>query len=115
LLEHNGESSKQHLASQRIDARSRLQTHVKRGVDNGEVEGQEKDDGLLEKQNPRSTKSGLEKLFDLDLFVLFEFTSVDVTGGLGKSVGPFTQKNGSVCLGYEKRANHRQNSGENGD
>jgi hypothetical protein len=85
-------------------------THVESGIDDGEVEREQEDNRFLEKQNPRSTKSGLEELANFHLFVLFKLASVNSSSRLAKCFGTLSQKNRGISLGDEEGSNNGQDT-----
>ena len=87
-------------------------THVKSGVDDGEVEREQEDNRLLEQQDPRSTESGLEELADFHLLVLLKLASVNSTSRLAKGFGTLSKKDRGVCLGDEESSDDSQDSSE---
>jgi len=89
-----------------------LMTHVKSGVDDGEVEREQEDNRLLEQQDPRSTESGLEELADFHLLVLLKLASVNSTSRLAKGFGTLSKKDRGVCLGDEESSDDSQDSSE---
>jgi len=91
-----------------------LMTHVKGGVDDGEVEGEQENDRLLEQQDPRSTESSIEELSDFHLLVLLEFASVNTSSRLAECLGTLAEEHRSVGLGDEESSNNGQDTGEDG-
>jgi hypothetical protein len=96
-----------------IDTRCvKFTTHIKCGVNDGEVEGEQENDRLFEQQNPRSTESSLEELANLHFLVLFKFASVNPTSRLAKCFGTLSKEHRGVSLGDEESSNDGQDTSE---
>lgn len=101
FLEDNGESS---------------EAHVECTVDDGHVEGDEKDDGLPDEKLPRSQQGNLELIANaLGRLPRLELGNVNLASPLAEGTGALTEKNRGVCLGVDDRAENPNNASEDGD
>lgn len=101
LLEDNGEGGK---------------AHVQSAVDDGHVEGDEKDDGLLDEKLPGSQEGNAELAANrLGWLSRIELGNEDLARPLAQSGGALAEQDGSIRLPVDQRAGNPDNTGEDGN
>lgn len=101
LLENNGESG---------------EAHVEGTVDDGHVERDEEDDGLLEKKLPGPHEGNLELVANgLGRLALLKLRDVNLAGFLAQSSSALTKQDGGICLGVGQSAGDPDDTGEDGN
>lgn len=101
LLENNGESG---------------EAHVEGAVDDGHVERDEEDNGLLEKKLPGSQKGNTELVANgLGRLALLKLGNVNLAGLLAQSSSALAKQDGGICLGVGQSAGNPDDTGEDGD
>ncbi|KAI6754502.1 hypothetical protein HG530_012254 [Fusarium avenaceum] len=96
-----------------VDNRECAEEHVKGSVDDSHVDGKEKDDRLLEEQNPGTRQGSLERIGEGDLATLVvNLADVDMASDLGQLGGTSAEEDGRVCLGDKQGSNDQESAGE---
>ena len=90
-------------------------TYVKRGVDDGQVQRQEKDDRLEEEQLPWSSQSRLVELLDDDRLILLVLGPVGLARRLAETGRSLAQEHWRIRLGDHDSPEDRENTSEDRD
>jgi hypothetical protein len=98
-----------------VDNWERAKQHVESSVNDGHVDADEEDNGLLEQQDPGTRKRSLEDLAKGG-WALVDITAtlVDLSSALGKLGGTLAENDRGVGFGEEEAANDPENTGEDG-
>lgn len=99
-----------------VDNGESSEAHVESTVDDGHVQGDEKDDGLPDEKLPRSQQGNLELIANaLDWLSRLESRNVDLASFLAQGNGALAEQNRGICLGVYDRAENPNNTSEDGD
>lgn len=99
LLEDDGESAEK---------------RVEHTIDDGNVDGEESNDGLVDEKQPRTAKSDLKLGLESSVASLVELADVVVTSDLCELLSAPSQKNGSVSLRHGDSTENRDDGGKDG-
>jgi len=96
-----------------VHNRESTEKHVEGTVDDSHVDGEEKDNRLLEEQDPGSRQGSLERLGKSNLTTLIvNLADVDMSCDLGELGGTSSEKDGGVCLGDQESTDNPESTRE---